>query len=66
MYNFKQYFEKQIRAKQTLELGDVVKLTTQAAGMSEKTVQRIRTDEDANEGAFGSKKKKIHSNKEEN
>ena len=42
---------------QPLELGNLVKLTAQTAGVSEKTVQRICLEGVANEGAFGSPKK---------
>ena len=42
---------------QPLELGNVVKLPAQAAGVSEKTVQSISLEGAAKDGTFGSPKK---------
>ena len=39
IYNIKQFFEKQKRKMQPLEVGNPVKLTAQASGVSEKAVQ---------------------------
>ena len=40
IFNFKQYFKRQKREMQLFEVGDVVKLTAQAAGVTEKTVHQ--------------------------